>query len=61
MTLPYYAALVAGLWDWGPGRCSEDTPRILPGACPREWAGYVGHDWDDVDRLLLDQETLGGE
>jgi hypothetical protein len=43
------------LFDWdGDGRTR------LPGACMKEWIA-VGVEWDDIDRLLIDYETKGGE
>lgn len=44
-----------GLFDWDGTRGHE-----LPGACVGEWLGYFQHDYDDVDRLYIDHEIIGG-
>lgn len=40
--------------DWN-GRA-----RRVPGVCLHEWLSYVHHDYDCVDRLYIDAETIGG-
>ena len=42
---------VRGCWD-------EDT--WLPGSDIWEWYGLREHDYDAVDRMLIDGETIGG-
>ena len=37
-----------------------DDRSILPGHSLGEWLDLTEHDWDEVDRFLIDDETIGG-
>ena len=43
------------LWDEG-----RRTVVRVPGTCVVECLAYVRHDYDDVDRIYIDHETIGG-
>lgn len=43
------------LWDDG-----HNVVERVPGTCVIECLSYVRHDYDDVDRIYIDHETIGG-
>lgn len=46
-----WTVLLVSLWDGN---------RELPGPTMHEWLPFVVHDWDEVDSLYLEGETIGG-
>lgn len=44
-----------GLYDIGHGEVHR-----VPGTCLRETLSFLYFDWDDVDRIYIDCETIGG-
>ena len=54
MTQPW-AILIVSLFDWG----NRGAVKV-PGPCVDEWLALAGCDFDDVDRMILDGETIGG-
>lgn len=55
-----YFILFESLWDRGRGKVSNSVPRLLPGVCVDEWLALARCDYDEVDRFLIDLETIGG-
>ena len=57
--MPYSAEqwnkLVWQLKDWNGHRYM-----LVPGVCLLEWLQYVQYDYDDVDRVYIDADTIGG-
>ena len=43
------------LWD-----DRHDSVVRVPGTCVIETLAYVRHDYDEIDRLYIDHETIGG-
>lgn len=53
MTIQTWSVLIESLWT------GEKPNRMLPGVCLLEVLTYVQHDYDEVDRMLIDMETMG--
>lgn len=52
--IDHYTLLLDWIWDWdGVGYVR------VPGADLQEWLALVQSDWDDVDRLYTEYETIG--
>lgn len=47
--------IVNCLFDQGQGWRQHE----IPGQSLREWMGLLEHDYDEVDRLLIEHETIG--
>lgn len=54
MCIRAWAVLVSSLFDWNGHRGIE-----VPGTDLSEWLALVHADYDDVDAILLDLETIG--
>lgn len=52
--------LFPSLWDWGPGMVCPSVPFLVKGVDLNEWGSLVLADYDEVDRLYIDHETIGG-
>lgn len=50
-----WETLVDTLWDWGEGEVQK-----VPGVCLVEFINLAQHDYDDIDRLYIQHETIGG-
>ncbi len=48
--------IVKIMWDEGIGEFYR-----LPGSCLVEWTDLVESDYNDIDRIYIDLETIGGE
>lgn len=55
MSVSEWSNLIDSLWDEGRELC-----HMIPGASLGEWLSLVQHDYDEVDRLYLDHDTIGG-
>lgn len=51
-----WEALLSSLYDVG-----RDGGEFVPGVCVREWVELLRHDYDAVDMMYLDSDTLGGD
>ncbi len=56
MKISVWADLITSLFD----RDARHVGHLLPGADVREWLLLVQADYDDVDRHMIDAETIGG-
>jgi hypothetical protein len=56
MSVSDWSNLIDSLFDCGEGGLSF----LLPGSDLGEWLCLIQHDYDEVDRLYLDYETIGG-
>lgn len=61
MNILSWSILIDSLWDAGRLRRGVPDAHRLPGPSLPEWLGIVQKDFDEVDRLYLDSDTLGGE
>lgn len=55
-TLQAWSNLLNSLWDW-----DGEYNRRLPCQSTYEWLMYVQHDYDEIDRMYVDSESIGGE
>lgn len=55
MNLSTWEILLDSLWDW-----DGEVPYQIPGPNLPEWLGVIEHDYEDVDRIYVDAETIGG-
>jgi hypothetical protein len=53
-------ALFDSLWYWLKKDEGSGRAQLVNGVCIEEWIRLWEHDWDEVDRLLLEYETIGG-
>lgn len=53
MTVGEWSVLIDSLWT------GEKSKELLPGVDLFEVLSLVQHDYDEVDRLLIDMETQG--
>ncbi|MDE2095779.1 MAG: hypothetical protein KGL39_00860 [Patescibacteria group bacterium] len=61
MKMDVWSVLISSLHDWGPGQYAEEVPHQLPGVNLQEWHGLIHHDYDFVDHMMIDSETIGGD
>lgn len=55
MLFETYLVLACSLFDWGHGPGAE----LIPGGSVFNLFNLLQHDWDEVDSLYLDHETMG--
>mgnify|MGYP001588858920 CR=1 FL=1 len=55
MRVSTWSDLLTSLFD-SDGTCGH----LLPGSSVQEWLSLVQHDYDQIDRELLEYETMGG-
>lgn len=53
MTIGTWCVLIDSLWQ------GDGSKEIIAGVDLMEVLGYIQHDYDEVDRLLIDMETQG--
>lgn len=60
MSISAWHTIFSCLWDWGRGEVGEEIPYQLPGSDTNEWIDLMTNDYDTVDRMMIDGETIGG-
>lgn len=55
MGIKVWSDLIGSLYDH-----SKDDAHLLPGVNLYEWLELIRSDYDSVDRMLIDGETIGG-
>lgn len=56
----YWTPLFSCLFDTGRGVVFAFIPYLVPGVDLKEWLSLSNQDYDDVDRLYIDGDTIGG-
>lgn len=59
MKVATWLILFDSLWDDGVGEI-ENVPYLIPGANTKDWTNLLRHDYDEVDRMYTESETIGG-
>ena len=60
MNRDVWNVLFSSLWDWGGNRTGYGVPKLVVGNSTVEWSLLMQYDYDWVDRMYIDVETIGG-